>query len=71
MANETWKFVLAKSKQAMKQVLGIKDDAARQSVTTAQICLAPSTDLPRRRRPRNTDAHTNNARPDDASRIAS
>ena len=24
-----------------------------------------------RRRPRNTDAHTNNARPDDASRIAS
>ena len=29
MANETWKFVQAKSKQAMKQVLGIKDEAAR------------------------------------------
>ena len=28
MANETWKFVQAKSKQAMKQVLGIKNDAA-------------------------------------------
>ena len=33
MANETWKFVLAKSKQAMKQVLGIKDEAARMKVT--------------------------------------
>ena len=30
MANETWKFVQAKSKQAMKQVLGIKNDAARE-----------------------------------------
>ena len=29
MANETWKFVQAKSKQAMKQVLGIKHEAAR------------------------------------------
>ena len=28
MANETWKFVQAKSKQAMKQVLDIKDEAA-------------------------------------------
>ena len=26
IANETWKFVEAKSKQAMKQVLGIRDD---------------------------------------------
>ena len=25
MANETWKFVQAKSKQAMKLVLGIRD----------------------------------------------
>ena len=33
MANETWKFVQAKSKQAMKQVLGIKDEAARMKVT--------------------------------------
>ena len=33
MANETWKFVQAKSKQAMKQVLGIKNDAARMKVT--------------------------------------
>ena len=31
MANETWKFVQAKSKQAMKQVLGIKDEAARSA----------------------------------------
>ena len=29
MANETWKFVQAKSKQAMKQVLGIRDEKAR------------------------------------------
>ena len=28
MANETWKFVQAKSKQAMKQVLGIKNETA-------------------------------------------
>ena len=33
MANETWKFVQAKSKQAMKQVLGIRDEAARMTVT--------------------------------------
>ena len=33
MANETWKFVQAKSKQAMKQVLGIKNEAARMKVT--------------------------------------
>ena len=33
MANETWEFVQAKSKQAMKQVLGIKNEAARMKVT--------------------------------------
>ena len=33
MANETWKFVQAKSKQTMKQVLGIRDEAARMKVT--------------------------------------
>ena len=32
MANETWKFVLAKSKQAMKQVLGIKNETACMKV---------------------------------------
>ena len=41
MANETWKFVQAKSKQAMKQVLGIKNEAARMKVTPplAVACL--------------------------------
>ena len=29
MAIETWKFVQEKSKQAMKQVLGIKNEAVR------------------------------------------
>ena len=33
MANETWKFVQSKSKQAMKQVLGIKNENARMKVT--------------------------------------
>ena len=33
MANETWKFVQAKSKQAMKQVLGIKNETACMKVT--------------------------------------
>ena len=33
MANETRNFVQAKSKQAIKQVLGIKDEAARMKVT--------------------------------------
>ena len=32
-SGETWKFVQAKSKQAMKQVLGIKNEAARMKVT--------------------------------------
>ena len=32
MANETWKFVQAKSKQAMKQVLGIKNETARMKM---------------------------------------
>ena len=40
MANETWKFVLAKSKQAMKQVLGIKNDATRMKVTPP-LAVAP------------------------------
>ena len=47
MANETWKFVLAKSKQAMKQVLGIKNDAARMKVTPplAVASLAQEDDM--------------------------
>ena len=40
MANETWKFVQTKSKQAMKQVLGIKDEAARLKVTPP-LAVAP------------------------------
>ena len=40
MANETWKFVQAKSKQAMKQVLGITDEAARMKVTPP-LAVAP------------------------------
>ena len=32
MANETWKFVQAKSKQAMKQVVGIRDEKTRMKV---------------------------------------
>ena len=52
MANETWKFVpwyfvQAKSKQAMKQVLGIKNDAARMKVTPplAEASLAHGDDM--------------------------
>ena len=33
MANETWKFVQAKSKQAIKQVLGIREEKERMKVT--------------------------------------
>ena len=33
MAIETWMFVQEKSKQAMEQVLGIKDETARLRVT--------------------------------------
>ena len=40
MANETWKFVQTKSKQAMKQVLGIKNEAARLKVTPP-LAVAP------------------------------
>ena len=40
MANETWKFVQAKSKQAMKQVLGIKNETARMKVTPP-LAVAP------------------------------
>ena len=42
MANETWKFVQAKSKQAMKQVLGIRDEKARMKVTPP-LAVAPVT----------------------------
>ena len=42
MANETWKFVQAKSKQAMKQVLGIRDEKTRMKVTLP-LALAPVT----------------------------
>ena len=40
MANETWKFVQAKSKQAMKQVLGIRDYKTRMKVTPP-LAVAP------------------------------
>ena len=40
MANETWKFVQTKSKHAMKQVLGIKNEAARMKVTPP-LTVAP------------------------------
>ena len=42
MANETWKFVQAKSKQAMKQVLGIRDENARMKVMPP-LAVAPIT----------------------------
>ena len=48
MANETWKFVQAKSKQAIKQVLvlvillGIRDEKTRMKVTLP-LALAPVT----------------------------
>ena len=44
MANETWKFVQAKSKQAMKQVslLGIRDEKARMKVPPP-LAVAPVT----------------------------
>ena len=42
MANETWKFVQAKSKQAMKQVLGIRDEKTRMKVTLP-LAMAPVT----------------------------
>ena len=40
MTIETWKFVQEKSKQAMKQVHGIKDEAARLRVTPP-LAVAP------------------------------
>ena len=40
MANETWKFVQAKSKQAMKQMLEIRDEKARMKVTPP-LAVAP------------------------------
>ena len=40
MANETWKCVQAKSKQAMKQVLGIRDKNARMEVMPP-LAVAP------------------------------
>ena len=43
MANETWKFVQAKSKQAMKvSLLGIRDEKTRMKVTPPQA-VAPIT----------------------------
>ena len=40
MANETCKFVQTKSKHAMKQVLGITNEAARMKVTPP-LAVAP------------------------------
>ena len=40
MTNETWKFVQAKSKQAMKQVFGIKNETASMKVTPP-LAVAP------------------------------
>ena len=42
MANETWKFVQAKSKQAMKQVLGIRNETESMKVTPP-LAVAPIT----------------------------
>ena len=42
MANETWKFVQAKSKRAMKQILGIRDVKTRMKVTPP-LAVAPIT----------------------------
>ena len=42
MANETWKLVQAKSKQARKQVLGISDEKPRMKVTPP-LAVAPIT----------------------------
>ena len=42
MANETWKFVQAKSKQAMKQVLGTRGEKTRMKVTPP-LAVAPIT----------------------------
>ena len=42
MANETWKFVQAKSKQAMKQVVGIRDEKTRMKVMPP-LAVAPIT----------------------------
>ena len=36
-----WKFVQAKSKQAMKQALGIRDEQARMKVTPP-LAIAPA-----------------------------
>ena len=41
MANETWKFVQAKSKQAMKQVFGIRDDEKTRMKVTPPLAVAP------------------------------
>ena len=40
VANETWKFDQAKSKQAMKQVLGIRNETERMKVTPP-LAVAP------------------------------
>ena len=40
MANETWKFVQAKSKQAMKQILGVRGEKAK---VTPPLVVAPIT----------------------------
>ena len=42
MANETWKFVQAKSKQVMKSVLGIRDEQTRMKATSPLV-VAPIT----------------------------
>ena len=56
MANETWKFVQAKSKQAMKQVLGIRGEKTRMKVTpplaVAPLAQDDGTMEPERRRHR-------------------
>ena len=56
MANETWKFVQAKSKQAMKQVLGIRDEKARMKVTPP-LAVAPITQEDDMRWNPNDDVH--------------
>ena len=56
MANETWKFVQAKSKQAMKQVLGIRDEKARMKVAPP-LAVAPVTQEDDFVKPRSTSTN--------------
>ena len=62
MANETWKFVQAKSKQAMKQVLGIRDEKARMKVTPPWAVAPITLEDTRKCRSRRTSSNTGRGR---------